>query len=157
MKTACIIIGALLMAAMLGCSKQKPKEIAVEQPEQRLKVLYAKQDALYAGRYGGLDAAVDISKGTPKLLWHGLFRSHDGELIAILKKRFTVEVRVVAACEASPALVNYADAYNARIMERIALKFGASAYADAEKAAINEHWANSMGKPDRPSQPTPGS
>jgi len=156
MKAACIIIGVLLSATVLGCARQRPKEIAVELPEQRLKELYAKQDALYAGRYGSLDAALDISHGAPKLLWHGLFRPHDGELIAILKMRFAVEARFVAACEASPALANYADAYNARIMEHIADKFGTTAYADAENAAIHEHRAKNQEMTDRPSQTTPG-
>lgn len=155
MRIANVLLGALLTVYLLGCVREKSKEVVMAPSEQRLKALYAEQDALYAGRYGRLDALTDISNGTPKLLWHGLFRTHDQELIAILKKRFSVQAQFVAGCEASPVLVNYADAYNAEVMQHLAQEFGVSAYDEAEDSALSEHRAKLPEEANQPSQPMP--
>ncbi len=146
-------LGAVIALFLLGCAPKKEEAVALDAPEQRLEALYAEQDARYAGRYGGLDAAADISNGEAKLLWHGMFRPHDKELIKILKDRFSITAQFVAGCEASPALVNYADAYNARVLEHVTRQFGATAYAEAEEAAVRERDAHSPAEAQPAAEP----
>jgi len=124
-----------MLCVIAGCGRKEPTR---DPAEARLQALYNQQNAVFGGRYGQVEASADIARAIPKIYRYGLPQEHDQTWSRILKQRFGITVESVAGCEASPELTNFVDAYNARILEHIAQKFGPTAYADSREEAVRE-------------------
>ena len=80
----------------------------------------------------------DIARGHYRVLAYGLVAGGSSEYKALLHNRYGIEVRVVAGCIVSSALVSYANAYNRESVAAAKKHYGYDVFKECSDEATKQ-------------------
>ena len=95
---------------------------------------------------GKLSAYFDVHRGRYRLLTFGLPSAWLPEYARLLRERYSVELKPVAGCVVSPALVSYVDAYDKVSESAARRKFGRDIFTECAEEA-RKAWESKAAHP----------
>ena len=131
------IATVLLLAAFVGGVCRSTAQNADKERQAKEDLLRGSE---YLSRDGTKEAEADIAQGKPK------YKSYGKGLAGVYRQardniflgRFGVQYEPIAGCIVNEPLLEYAKAYNARILKYVAEKYGQNAWQEAEREVFHQ-------------------